>query len=239
MVNARSGVPRGYQAVMPYLRVRDAASAIKFYKKVFGAEERFRLRMAGKVGHAELVVGGAVVMISDEFPEANAVGPQALKGTSVVMAVYVDDVDRLVAKAVKAGAKVRRPVADQFYGDRLGQLEDPFGHVWSIQTRLEKVSPKDMQKRLNALLRAEASALVAKRRGAVKAAKAGAASRKPSAARGGKSAAKPAGQKAAPRRKAAASTSAAVRGARAAAAKSARKKTQAKTGGRAKTAAKA
>lgn len=172
MVNARSGVPRGYQAVMPYLRVRDAASAIKFYKKVFGAEERFRLKMGGKVGHAELSIGGAVVMISDEFPEANAVGPKALKGTSVVMAVYVDDVDKLVAKAVKAGAKICRPVSDQFYGDRTGQIEDPFGHIWSIQTRLEKVNPKDMQKRLNAMLRAEASAMVAKRRGAVKAAKA-------------------------------------------------------------------
>jgi PhnB protein len=181
MVNARSGVPRGYQAVMPYLRVRDAASAIKFYKKVFGAEERFRLKMAGKVGHAELVMGGAVIMLSDEFPEAKAVGPQALRGTSVVMTVYVDDVDRLVAKAVKAGAKVRRPVADQFYGDRTGQIEDPFGHVWSIQTRVERVSPKEMQKRLNDLLRAEASASIAKRKGTAR--PAGAASKKTSAAK--------------------------------------------------------
>lgn len=163
MVNARSGVPRGYQAIMPYLRVRDAASAIRFYKKVFGAAERYRLKMAGKVGHAELDVGGAVIMLSDEFPEVNAVGPKALKGTSVMLTVYVDDVDKVVAKAVKAGAKLRRPVADQFYGDRMGQIEDPYGHVWSVQSRIEKVSPKDMQSRLNAMLRAEASAAVAKR----------------------------------------------------------------------------
>ena len=163
MVNARSGVPRGYQAIMPYLRVRDAANAIKFYKKVFGAEERYRLKMAGKVGHAELDVGGSVIMLSDEFPEVRAVGPKALKGTSVMLTVYVDDVDKVVAKAIKAGAKLRRAVADQFYGDRMGQIEDPYGHVWSVQTRIEKVSPKDMQSRLNALLRAEASAAVAKR----------------------------------------------------------------------------
>jgi PhnB protein len=222
MVNARSGVPRGYQAVMPYLRVRDAASAIKFYKKVFGAEERFRLKMAGKVGHAELVMGGAVVMLSDEFPEANAVGPQALRGTSVVMTVYVDDVDRLVAKAVKAGAKVRRPVADQFYGDRTGQIEDPFGHVWSIQTRVERVSPKEMQKRLNALLRAEASALVAKRRGTARPAGAGAASKKASAGKTRRTSAKIAVEKA-PRRKATAGKADAARRRSAAATKSVRK----------------
>lgn len=179
---------------MPYLRVRDAASAIKFYKKVFGAEERYRLKMAGKIGHAELVIGGCVVMLSDEFPEASAVGPKALKGTSVGLALYVDDVDKLVQKAVKAGAKLRRPVSDQFYGDRAGQIEDPFGHVWLIQTRIEKVAPKDMQKRLTAMLRAEASAAVAKRnarRGGRKAAKA---SGKPSAK--GTSAKKPAARQA-------------------------------------------
>jgi PhnB protein len=163
MVNAKSGVPRGYQAVMPYLRVRDAASAIKFYKKVFGAAERYRLRMGGKVGHAELDLGGSTVMLSDEFPEVKAVGPKALKGTSVVLTVYVENVDQVVAKAVKAGAKVRRPAADQFYGDRSAQIEDPFGHVWSVQSRIEKVSPQDMQKRLNAMLKAEASATVARR----------------------------------------------------------------------------
>ncbi|MGE0765802.1 MAG: VOC family protein [Hyphomicrobiaceae bacterium] len=163
MVNARSGVPRGYQAVMPYLRVRDAASAIRFYKTVFGASERYRLKMAGKIGHAELELGGSTVMLSDEFPEVNAIGPKALKGTSVSLTVYVENVDRVVAKAVKAGAKIRRAAADQFYGDRSAQIEDPFGHVWSIQSRIEKVNPKDMQKRLNALVKAEAAAAIARR----------------------------------------------------------------------------
>lgn len=163
MANAKNSVPRGYQALMPYLRVRDAASAIRFYKKVLGATERYRLKMGGKVGHAELDVGGSVLMLSDEFPEVGALGPQSLKGTSVILNVYVDNVDRLVAKAVKAGAKVRRPATDQFYGDRTAQIEDPYGHVWSIQARIEKVNPKDMQKRLNALLKAHASAAIAKR----------------------------------------------------------------------------
>ena len=163
MVNAKGNVPKGYQAVMPYLRVRDAVSAIRFYKKVFGAEERYRLKMAGKVGHAELSVGGSVLMLSDEFPEANAVGPKALKGTSVMLTIYVADVDKTIAKAVKAGARISRAVADQFYGDRMGQIEDPFGHVWSVQTRIEKVSPKDMQLRLNAMLREQTTAAVAKR----------------------------------------------------------------------------
>ena len=137
---------------MPYLRVRDAASAIKFYKKVFGATENYRLKMAGKIGHAELTVGGAVVMLSDEFPDSKAVGPETLKGTSVQLAAYVDNADKVVAKAIKAGAKLLREVGDQFYGDRMGQIEDPFGHVWSINTRLVKVDPKEMQRRLNAMM---------------------------------------------------------------------------------------
>jgi PhnB protein len=154
---------------MPYLRVRDAASAIKFYKKVLGAKESFRLKMAGKIGHAELDVGGAVVMISDEFPDAKAVGPRTLKGTSVHLAVYVENADKLMAKAVRAGAKIRQAVRDQFYGDRMGQFEDPFGHVWSVHTRIQNVAPRDMQKRLDAMLRGEETPEL-KRRGPAKAA---------------------------------------------------------------------
>jgi len=169
MVKSKGGVPRGYQAVMPYLRVRDAASAIKFYKKVLGAKESFRLKMAGKIGHAELDVGGAVVMISDEFPDAKAVGPRTLKGTSVHLAVYVENADKLMAKAVRAGAKIRQAVRDQFYGDRMGQFEDPFGHVWSVHTRVQNVAPRDMQKRLDAMLRGEETPGL-KRRGPAKAA---------------------------------------------------------------------
>jgi PhnB protein len=148
---------------MPYLRVADAASAIKFYKKVFGATEAFRLKMGGKIGHAELNIGGAVVMLSDEFPDIAAIGPKALKGTSVLLAVYVVDVDRTVARALKAGAVLRQPVADRFYGDRTGQIEDPFGHVWSIQTRIARVTPKDMQKRLDQLITDEATAEMERR----------------------------------------------------------------------------
>jgi PhnB protein len=163
MVKTKGGVPRGYQAVMPYLRVRDAALAIKFYKKVLGAKENFRLKMAGKIGHAELDVGGAVIMISDEFPDAKAVGPKTLKGTSVHLAAYVQDADKVFAKALRAGAKARQQVQDQFYGDRMGQFEDPFGHVWSIHTRIQAVTPKEMQKRLDAMLRGEGAPTLARR----------------------------------------------------------------------------
>lgn len=157
MMRPKSSVPRGYQAVMPSLRVKDAAAAIKFYKKVFGASESYRLKMGGRLAHAEITIGGATVMISDEFPEMKAVGPQTLKGTSVSLTVYVDDADKLVAKAEKAGAKIRRPVADMFYGDRVGLIEDPFGHVWSVHTRIKKIAPKEMQKALTAMMRAEAA----------------------------------------------------------------------------------
>lgn len=153
MVKSKGTVPAGYQSVMPYLRVRDAAAAIKFYKKVFGAKEAFRLRMAGKVGHAELTIGDAVIMISDEFPKEKVVGPKSLKGTSVSLAIYVEDVDAVIARAVKAGARIRRKPEDQFYGDRSGQIEDPFGHVWSVQTHVEDIEPKEMQRRLNAMMR--------------------------------------------------------------------------------------
>ncbi|MFV0299062.1 MAG: VOC family protein [Hyphomicrobiaceae bacterium] len=153
MVKSKSAVPHGYQAVMPYLRVRDAGSAIKFYKKALGATESYRLKMGGKIGHAELVIGGSVVMLSDEFPNAKAENPKSLKGTSVVLTLYVDDVDKAVAKAAKAGAKVRKKAADQFYGDRTGEIVDPFGHVWMLHARLEEVEPKEMQKRLNAMMK--------------------------------------------------------------------------------------
>lgn len=158
MVRPKSGVPRGYQSVMPYLRVSDAVSAIKFYKKAFGAKENFRLRMPGaKVGHAELDIGGSIVMLSDAFPDKATAAPKGGRGAAIHLTLYADNVDKLVAKAVKAGARIHMPVADQFYGDRSGQIVDPFGHVWSVQTRIEKVAPKDMQKRLNAMLSGKAT----------------------------------------------------------------------------------
>ena len=127
MVKSKSAVPRSHQAVMPYLRVRDAVAAIKFYKKALGATENYRLRMGKKVGHAELSIGGSVVMLSDEFPERKSVGPKSLKGTSVALALYVDDVDKVVAKAQKAGAKVRQKVAEVMrrYASQNTRYSDP------------------------------------------------------------------------------------------------------------------
>jgi PhnB protein len=136
---------------MPYLRVREASRAIAFYAKAFGAKERSRLMMPdGRIGHAELIVSGTCVMLSDEFPEMQIVGPQALGGTSVGLSFYVADVDRAFAKAIAAGATELRAVADQFFGDRSGQLLDPFGHLWSLQQRIEEVTVKEQQKRLDA-----------------------------------------------------------------------------------------
>ena len=149
---AKSPIPKGYAAVNPYLRVKGAADAIAFYKKAFGAKERFRLPMGDRLGHAEIDIGGTTVMLSDEFPDHGAVGPATLKGTSVVLSLYVADADATFKKAVAAGAKVRRPLTDEFYGDRTGQIEDPFGHVWMIAQRIEEVSPKEMQKRLDAMM---------------------------------------------------------------------------------------
>ena len=155
---AKTSVPQGYNAVMPYLRVKGAAEAVEFYRRAFGAKKRMLLQMGDRVGHAEVEIGGCVIMLSDEFPELGVVGPKALKGTSVTIALYAADVDKTMAKAVAAGAKVTRPATDEFYGERSGQVEDPFGHVWMIQTRIEEVSPREMQKRLNTMMAEQAAA---------------------------------------------------------------------------------
>src|SRR5262245_61254386 len=146
---------KGYQEVTAYLRVADAAAALVFYAAAFGAKERYRLTMPdGRVGHAEMDFGDTRIMLSDEFPEMNIRGPKAIGGTAVALSLYVANADAVFERAIAAGAKVNRPLQDQFYGDRSGQLEDPFGHIWSIQTRLEDVSPKQMQKRLDAMAHA-------------------------------------------------------------------------------------
>ena len=153
MAQQNKAVPKGYGAVTPYLRVKGAAEALQFYRKAFGAKERMKLTMPdGRIGHAEIEIGGGLVMLSEEFPEAGAVGPATLKGTTVTLSIYVADADRVFQKAVASGAKVRRPLTDEFYGDRTGQIVDPFGHVWSIQTRIEDVSHREMQKRLDAMM---------------------------------------------------------------------------------------
>ncbi|MBA3423789.1 MAG: VOC family protein [Actinobacteria bacterium] len=141
-------IPDGYPQVTPYLCVDGAAAAIDFYSAVFGAAERARMPAPeGKIGHAELEIGDSVIMLADEFPEMNIRGPKSIGGTPVTLSVYVEDVDGVVERAVEAGAKALRPVEDQFYGDRSGQFEDPFGHRWNVATHIEDVSEEDMAKR--------------------------------------------------------------------------------------------
>ncbi|MEN3315082.1 MAG: PhnB protein [Acidimicrobiaceae bacterium] len=145
-------IPDGYPQVIPYLAVDGASEAIEFYGTVFGATERVRMPMPdGRVGHAELEIGDSVVMLADENPEMGVRSPKAVGGTPVTLSVYVEDVDAVFDKATAAGASVLRPVDDQFYGDRSGQFEDPFGHRWSVATHVEDVSPEEMRRRLEAL----------------------------------------------------------------------------------------
>jgi PhnB protein len=152
MSKVKYKAPKGYGEAVAYLRVGGAQAAIDFYAAAFGAKERYRLTMGNRIGHAELEFGNTCVMLSDEFPEMAIVGPKALGGTTVTMCLGVADADAVVARAVAAGATIKRPVQDEFYGFRTGQVEDPFGHVWMIQTQLEDVSPKKMQKRLDAMM---------------------------------------------------------------------------------------
>jgi PhnB protein len=141
-----------YPRVCPYLHVDGASAAIDFYTEVFGALERMRLPgRDGRVGHAELAIGDSIVMLADENPSIGVVGPRTLGGTPLTLAIYVGDVDATVAKAVELGAKQTRAVEDQFYGDRVGMIEDPFGHVWSVQSHVEDVSPEEMRRRAAAM----------------------------------------------------------------------------------------
>jgi PhnB protein len=141
-------IPAGYAVVTPYLAVRGAAQAIEFYKKVFGAKELMRMPgPEGKLGHAELRIGDSRVMLADEYESMNFLGPQSRGGTSVQIHLYVKDVDATVARAAAAGAKVVRPVADQFYGDRTSTVEDPFGHVWHVATHKEELSMAEVKRR--------------------------------------------------------------------------------------------
>jgi PhnB protein len=145
-------VPDGYHTVTPYLIVNGASAAIDFYKKAFGAEELFRMPMpGGRVGHAEMKIGDSRIMLADEFPEMDARGPKSLGGTPVSILLYVNDCDAVFNRAVAAGAKVKRPIKDQFYGDRSGVIEDPFGHAWSIATHKEDVSSEEMQRRMKSM----------------------------------------------------------------------------------------
>jgi len=138
--------------VYPYLRVRDAGRALDFYKQAFGAEELFRLtEPSGRIGHAEIKIGGTTLMLADEFPEMNIVGPQTLGGTSFSIHLHVDSADAWIERAVAAGATVLRPAADAFYGERSGSVRDPFGHEWLLGHQVEEVSTEEMQRRYTAL----------------------------------------------------------------------------------------
>jgi PhnB protein len=142
-------IPTGYHNITPYLIVRNAAAAIDFYKKALNAVELMRFPgPGGKIMHAEVKIGDSPVMLAEEMPEEGYVGPQTLGGVGVSMMLYVEDVDTRFAQAVAAGATIKRPVQDQFYGDRTGTLVDPFGHVWSIGTHKEDVSMEELQRRM-------------------------------------------------------------------------------------------
>ena len=138
-------IPAGFTAVTPYLTIEGAAQAIEFYKKAFGAEEIARLPGPdGSVAHAEIRIGGAAIMLGEACPERGAVGPKALNGSPVSIMLYVSDVDATAAQAQRAGAKVTMPVADMFWGDRYGTLEDPFGHKWGVATHVRDVTEAEM-----------------------------------------------------------------------------------------------
>jgi PhnB protein len=151
---AVKAIPEGYHSVTPYLIVRGAAQALEFYKKAFGARELFRFPMPdGQIGHAEIKIGDSHVMLADEptdtvHQQMGHKSPKSLGGSSVSIMLYVEDVDSVAKQAIAAGAKEVRPVVDQFYGDRSGTFQDPFGHIWTIGTHKEDVSPEEMQRRM-------------------------------------------------------------------------------------------
>lgn len=157
MSKAAKPVPEGCRTVTPYLIIRDAAKAIEFYKKAFGAVERFRMPMPdGKLAHAEIQIGDSVVMIADENPQWGVQSPQALNGSPVSIFLYVPDVDATFKQAIAAGATEVMPVADMFWGDRYGKVVDPFGHKWDLATHVEDVAPEEMEERMKKAMSAGA-----------------------------------------------------------------------------------
>jgi PhnB protein len=148
-------IPEGYHTATPYLAVDDAAEALEYYKKAFGAKERGRMEAPdGKIGHAEIQIGDSLVMLSDPFPHASTRTPKELGGTSASVFLYVEDVDKFVQRAVDAGATVTMEVEDQFWGDRFGTITDPFGHSWSVATHIEDVPSEEMAERAKAAMAA-------------------------------------------------------------------------------------
>ena len=148
-------VPEGYDTLMPYLAVDDAAEAIEYYKKAFGAKERARMNgPEGKIGHAELEIGNSVVMLADPFPQASTTPPSGAGTTTASIVMYTEDVDAVVRKAVDEGAAITEEVEDKFWGDRFGTIRDPFGHIWSIGTHVEDVPPQEMAERAKSAMAA-------------------------------------------------------------------------------------
>ena len=146
-------IPEGYRNVNVILTVDDGQKAIDFYQKAFGAKELSRLPMGDKIGHAELQIGDTRFMLNDEFPEWGNLGPKSRGGTSVGLLIYSDDVDNAFRQAIDAGAETAMPVEDQFWGDRMGTVTDPFGHKWSIATHVEDVPPGDFEERMQASMK--------------------------------------------------------------------------------------
>lgn len=145
--------PDGYHTATPYLIIQGAARAIEFYKQAFGATELMRLDApGGTIGHAEIKIGDSIIMLADEHPEMGFRGPQALGGTPVCLMLYVEDSDAMFAQAIAAGGTLQKPLQDQFYGDRSGQLVDPFGHVWTIATHKEDLTPAEINARLTGMM---------------------------------------------------------------------------------------
>jgi PhnB protein len=140
--------------LFPYLRVKDAGRAIEFYQRAFGAVEKFRLtEPSGRIGHCELLFGSTTLMLSEEYPEYGFLGPQSIGGTSISIHLHLDDADAAIERAMAAGATLVRPASDAFYGERSGTVRDPFGHEWMLGHSIEEVTPEEMQRRYDALMR--------------------------------------------------------------------------------------
>ena len=150
-------IPEGYHTVTSYLMVDDAARALDFYRDAFGAEELFRLPMGDKIGHAEIMIGDTHLMLADEFPDMGALGPNSRGGPTASFMIYVPDADAAYDRAVKAGARADRPLKNEFWGDRIGTVIDPFGHKWSLATHVEEVPPEEIQRRMEQWSEAQAS----------------------------------------------------------------------------------
>ncbi len=152
MASRAKEIPKGFHTATPHLVVPDVAKAIEFYTRAFGAEELYRLDVDGKVGHAEIKIGDSVIMLSPEMPQGHMRSPQSLGGTGVDILLYFKDVDQAFDRATAAGAKITMPLDDMFWGDRYGQVMDPFGHSWSLATHKEDVRPEEVRKRAKAAM---------------------------------------------------------------------------------------